>query len=140
MQLVLLNSTYGVKAIIGSVQASSLGETPPGGGGTGPTGMEAWTLTQFRMAAGQTATIMANDVLALHSATPKDAGGLSYYDHARVYYPEVKNSNLGFDQNAEVVVKHWSMWYPEPRSDLKITIWAEGIDAVTQTYCSFTSR
>lgn len=132
VQLVLLDSKYALKATIGSVQASSLGETTPGGGGTGPAGMEAWTLTKFRMPAGTTATIAANDVLALHSAS-----GLSYYDHKRVYYPEVKNSKLGFDQNAEIAVKHWSAWYPEPRADLKITIWASGFDAVKQVQCSF---
>jgi hypothetical protein len=132
VQLVLLDGSHTVKAHLGSVQASTLGETTPGGGGVGALGMTAWTKVQFRMIKGHKVTIAANDILALHNA-----GGLSYYDNQRVYYPEVKNADLGFDRNAEMAVKHWSNWYPEPMADLKVTLWSPTFDTVRHEFCSF---
>jgi len=126
--LVVLKADKSVKATIGTVDVATLGETSPGGVDDRTDGTTAWTLTKFRPSA--PIALGAGEMIAL-----KDGGGLSYYANHRVYYPEVKNMDGGFDKSGSILVKHWSSWYPEPMSDLKMTVWGPNVDSAYQTFC-----
>jgi hypothetical protein len=128
VELVLLNADKSIKATIGTADVATLGETSPGGADDRTDGTIAWTLTKFRPTTAL--TVRAGEMIAL-----KDGGGLSYYENHRVYYPEVKAIDGGFDQSGSIIVKHWSSWYPEPMSDLKMTVWGPNVDAAYQQRC-----
>ena len=100
VELVLVSASHVLKGTIGSVDASTLGETAIGGGGP-----SAWTLVKFRLPAGQSYTIAAGDIIALHAVS-----GLDYYNNERVYYPSFKNIGAGFDASSNMVVKHLTAW------------------------------